>query len=102
MPIALYAMALAAFAVGTAEFIIAGLLPTLAADLSVSIPTAGLLVTGYALSVAIGGPILALLTAHFPRRPMILITVALYALGQAGCALAPNYEILMAARVLAA
>lgn len=102
MPIALYALALAAFAVGTAEFIIAGLLPTLAADLQVSIPDAGLLVTGYALGVAIGGPILALATAHLPRRPMILSMVALYALGHVLCALAPNYAVLLAARVLVA
>jgi len=102
MPIALYALALAAFAVGTAEFIIAGLLPTLAADLSVTIPTAGLLVSGYALSVAIGGPILALLTAHLPRKPMILAMVALYAIGHVACALAPNYATLLAARILVA
>lgn len=102
MPIALYALALAAFAVGTAEFIIAGLLPTLAADLNVSIPATGLLVSGYALAVAIGGPILALLTAHLPRRPMILAMVALYGLGHVLCALAPTYEVLLAARVLVA
>ena len=102
MPIALYALALAAFAVGTAEFIIAGLLPTMAADLSVSIPTTGLLVTGYALGVAFGGPILALLTAHLPRRPMILSMVALYALGHVFCAIAPNYTTLLIARVLVA
>jgi DHA1 family inner membrane transport protein len=102
MPIALYALALAAFAVGTAEFIIAGLLPTLAADLSVGIPAAGLLVSGYALGVAIGGPILALLTAHLPRRPMILWMVALYAIGHVFCAVAPNYTVLLVARVLVA
>ena len=102
MPIALYALALAAFAVGTAEFIIAGLLPTLAGDLGVSIPAAGLLVSGYALGVAIGGPVLALLTAHLPRRPMILAMVALYALGHVFCALAPNYTVLLVVRILVA
>lgn len=102
MPLALYALALAAFAVGTAEFIIAGLLPTLAADLSVSIPAAGLLVTAYALGVAIGGPILALLTSHWPRRPTILAMVALYAAGHVLCAVAPNYTVLLVARVLVA
>jgi MFS transporter, DHA1 family, inner membrane transport protein len=102
MPLALYALALAAFAVGTAEFIIAGLLPTLAADLEVSIPAAGLLVSGYALGVAIGGPILALMTAHWPRRPVIIAMVALYALGHVLCALAPNYTVLLIARVLVA
>lgn len=102
MPIALYALALGAFAVGTAEFIIAGLLPTLAADLSVSIPAAGLLVSGYAMGVAIGGPVLALLTAHLPRRLMILAMVALYGLGHVFCAIAPNYTVLLVARVLVA
>jgi MFS transporter, DHA1 family, inner membrane transport protein len=102
MPLALYALALAAFAVGTAEFIIAGLLPTLAADLDVTIPAAGLLVSAYALGVAIGGPILALLTARWPRRPVILAMVALYALGHVLCAMAPNYAVLLIARVLVA
>src|SRR3569832_2560618 len=102
MPIALSALALAAFAVGTAEFILAGLLPTMAADLGVSSPATGLLVSGYAIGVAIGGPVLALLTAHLPRRPMILSLVALYALGQVLCAVAPNYTILLIARVLVA
>jgi DHA1 family inner membrane transport protein len=102
MPLALYALALAAFAVGTAEFIIAGILPTLAADLSVSIPTAGLLVSGYALAVAIGGPVLALATAHVPRKPMIVAMVALFAIGQVLCALAPNYAVLLSARILVA
>ena len=95
MPFALYALALAAFAVGTTEFIIAGLLPTMAADLGVSIPATGLLVSGYALGVAIGGPILALQTAHWPRRPVIIAMVALYALGHVLCALAPNYTCLL-------
>jgi DHA1 family inner membrane transport protein len=102
MPFALYALALTAFAVGTAEFVIAGLLPTLAADLTVSIPAAGLLVTAYALGCAFGGPVLALLTAHWPRRPVIIGTAALYGVGQVLCAIAPNYELLLAARVLAA
>jgi DHA1 family inner membrane transport protein len=102
VPIALYALALAAFAVGTTEFIIAGLLPTMAADLGVSIPATGLLVSGYALGVAVGGPILALLTAHWPRRPVIIAMVALYAAGHVLCAVAPNYTVLLIARVLVA
>jgi DHA1 family inner membrane transport protein len=102
VPIALYALALAAFAVGTTEFIIAGLLPTMAADLGVSIPATGLLVSGYALGVAVGGPILALLTAHWPRRPVIIAMVALYAAGHVLCAVAPNYTVLLIARFLVA
>eukprot|EP01035_Chromulina_nebulosa_P001227 gene1227-1651_t len=100
LPLALYALTLAAFAIGTAEFIIAGLLPTLASDLSVSIPSAGLLVSVYALAVAFGGPVLALLTAHVPRKPIIVGMAGLFALGQVLCAIAPNFELLLAARVL--
>ena len=62
----------AAYAVVTAELIIAGLLPNIASDLKVDIPTAGLLITGYALGVAILGPILALATATLPRRALLL------------------------------
>jgi DHA1 family inner membrane transport protein len=102
MPLALYALALAAFAVGTTEFIIAGLLPTMAADLGVSIPATGLLVTGYALGVAVGGPVLALMTSHWPRRPVIIAMVALYAAGHILCAVAPNYTVLLVARVMVA
>jgi len=102
MPIAIYALALAAFAIGTAEFIIAGILPTLSTDLGVTIPIAGLLVSGYALAVAIGGPLLALSTAHLPRKPMIVTLVGLFAIGQAFCAIAPNYGFLLAARMLVA
>ena len=102
MPIALYALALAAFSIGTAEFIIAGLLPDLSSDLAVSIPTAGLLVTAYAVAVAIGGPILAIATARLPKKPMIVALLAFFAVGQALCALAPSYPVLVAARILVA
>ena len=64
MPFAIYALAVAAFAVGTAEFVISGILPLLAGDLGVSIPTAGLLVTAYAVGIAIGGPVLTVATAR--------------------------------------
>ncbi len=102
MPLAIYALALAAFAIGTTEFVISGLLPGVSSDLMVSIPTAGLLVTGYAAGVAVGGPILALLTARFPAKPMILALVAVFALGQLLCALAPDYALLLVARLVSA
>jgi DHA1 family inner membrane transport protein len=102
MPIAIYALSLAAFAIGTAEFVISGILPDLAADFAVSIPTAGLLVTAYAAAVAIGGPILAVLTARLPRKPMIVALLIVFVFGQALCALAPSYGWLMAARVFVA
>jgi DHA1 family inner membrane transport protein len=102
MPIAVYALALMAFAIGTTEFIVSGILPAISADLSVSIPTAGLLVTGYAAGVAVGGPILALMTARFPAKPMILLLGLVFAAGQFLCAVAPDYTLLMAARLVSA
>lgn len=68
MPVSLLALALSAFAIGTTEFVIMGLLPEVAGDLQVSIPSAGWLISGYALGVAIGAPIMALLTAKLPRK----------------------------------
>ena len=68
MPLALLALTISAFAIGTTEFVIVGLLPTLAADLHVSLPSAGLLVSLYALGVAIGAPVLTALTARLPRK----------------------------------
>lgn len=102
MPIAIYALALAAFAIGTAEFIIAGILPPLAADLAVSIPTAGLLVSVYALGVAIGGPLLTLFTARFSQRNVLIVMMIIFAVAQVLCALAPDYGLLMVARLLSA
>jgi DHA1 family inner membrane transport protein len=101
-PIALLSLAAAAFAIGTSEFVIMGLLPDMAADLSVSIPQAGLLVTGYAMGVVIGAPILAVLTARFSPRPTLIGLAALFTLGNLLCALAPDYRTLMIARVLTA
>jgi MFS transporter, DHA1 family, inner membrane transport protein len=73
MPLALWALTLSAFAIGTTEFVIVGLLPTLAQDLGVSLPSAGLLVSLYALGVAIGAPVLTALTARFPRKTVLVI-----------------------------
>jgi DHA1 family inner membrane transport protein len=102
MPIAVFALSLAAFCIGTTEFIISGILLGVSTDLGVSIPTAGLLVTGYAAGVAIGGPILALLMTRVPLKPAILGVMAVFALGQLLCAFAPNYELLLAARLISA
>lgn len=100
MPFAIYALALAAFAIGTAEFIISGILPPLANDVGVSIPTAGLLVTAYAVGVAIGGPILSVLTARFPPKPVLIAIMAVFAVSQLLCAVAPDYGLLLLARLL--
>ena len=102
MPLAVFALALAAFSIGTTEFIISGILLPISHDLAVTVPTAGLLVTGYAAGVAVGGPILGLLIARIALKPAILGVMALFALGQALCALAPSYELLLAARLVSA
>jgi len=100
--LALLALALAAFGIGTTEFVIMGLLPDVATDLSVSIPQAGLLVSGYALGVAFGGPFLALLAAQMPRKATLAGLMGLFIVGNLGCALAPTYSLLMVARIVTA
>lgn len=98
----LLALGAAAFGIGTTEFVIMGLLPQVAADLRVSIPQAGLLVTGYALSVTFGSPFLAIATARMDRRRALLLLMGVFILGNLLCALAPSYWLLMGARVLTA
>ncbi|WP_417660442.1 MFS transporter [Pseudomonas sp.] len=102
MPIALIVLALSAFAIGTTEFVIMGLLPEVATDLSVSIPGAGWLVTGYALGVAIGAPIMALATSSWPRKAALMSLMSIFIAGNLFCALAPDYQMLMAARIVTA
>ncbi len=102
MPIAVFALSLAAFCIGTTEFIVSGILLGVSTDLGVSVPTAGLLVTGYAAGVAVGGPILALLLSRFPLKPTILAVMVVFAIGQLLCALAPSYELLLGARLISA
>ncbi len=98
----LFALAVAAFGIGTTEFVIMGLLPDVARDLGVSAPAAGMLVSGYAMGVAAGAPILAILTAKWQRKRALVGLMMLFILGNVLCALAPNYEFLMAARVVTA
>lgn len=100
MSLPLLALFLAAFAFGTAEFVIAGILPDVATGLGVSIPVAGYLISGYAIGIAIGGPLLAVATKKMTRKALILLLGGIFILGQAFCALAPNFEMLMLARVL--
>ena len=98
----LMALAVAAFGIGTSEFIIMGLLPNLSDDFHVSIPKAGVLVTGYALSVTIGAPIVAIATAKLERKLALLLLMGVFTLGNLTCAIAPTYNLLFAARVLTA
>ncbi|MCY1264263.1 Inner membrane transport protein YdhP [compost metagenome] len=102
MPTALLVLALSAFAIGTTEFVIMGLLPEVAADLGVSIPGAGWLVTGYALGVAVGAPFMAMATAKLPRRRALLVLMGVFIVGNLLCAIAANYGLLMLARVVTA
>lgn len=102
MPLALFALAVASFGIGTTEFVIMGLLPDIAADLGVTIPAAGLLITGYALGVVVGGPIIAIATAKLPRKTTLIGLAVLFVIGNLLCAIAPGYSLLMAARVVTA
>ncbi len=102
MPLALLVLALSSFAIGTTEFVIMGLLPEVATDLSVTIPQAGWLVTGYALAVALGAPIMAVSTAKLKRRSALIMLMAFFIAGNLLCAIAPNYWVLMIARIVTA
>ncbi|WP_408056530.1 MFS transporter [Tardiphaga alba] len=98
MPI--LALAAASFGIGTTEFVIMGLLPDVARSLGVTIPQAGYLVSGYALGVVVGAPLVAMATAGMPRKSALLGLMALFTIGNIGCAIAPDYWLLMLARVV--
>lgn len=100
MPIALLALTLSAFAIGTTEFVIVGLIPTIATDLGVDLPSAGLLVSLYALGVAVGAPVLTALSGKWPRKTLLLSLMALFTIGNLLAWQAPGYESLIVARVL--
>ncbi|ELS52768.1 MFS transporter [Streptomyces viridochromogenes] len=98
MPLALLALAVGAFGIGTTEFVMMGLLPEVADDLHISIPTAGHLVSAYALGVVIGAPLLAAVTARMSRRTVLIALMALFVAGNAASALAPDHSWLLVAR----
>ena len=100
MPLALFALTLSAFAIGTTEFVIVGLIPTIADQLHVSLPSAGLLVSLYALGVAIGAPVLTALTGKLPRKWLLVGLMALFTVGNLLAWQAPGYESLIVARIL--
>jgi DHA1 family inner membrane transport protein len=101
MPPALIALALGAFGIGTTEFVIAGLLPEVAGSFDVSIPTAGLLISGYAIGVAIGAPLLTAAATRCARKSVLLGLLAIFVAGNLISAVAPTFALLMAGRVLA-
>ncbi|MGL5763292.1 MAG: MFS transporter, partial [Plesiomonas shigelloides] len=100
MPLALLALTLSAFAIGTTEFVIVGLIPNMANDLQVSLPSAGLLVSLYALGVAIGAPVLTALTGKWNRKSVLLGVMSLFVIGNLLAWQAPGYPTLVVARIL--
>ncbi|WP_042439729.1 MFS transporter [Streptacidiphilus albus] len=101
MPLALLALAIGSFGIGTTEFVIMGLLPQIAGSYGVPIPTAGLLVTGYALGVLFGAPLMTVLGTRVPRRRMLVLLMGLFVLGNVVSALAPVFGVMLAGRIIA-
>ncbi|MGW0909254.1 MFS transporter [Streptomyces sp. NPDC002853] len=101
MPLALLALAIGAFGIGTTEFVIMGLLPEVAGDFGVSIPTAGLLVTGYALGVVLGAPLMTVLGTRISRKRMLMLLMGLFIAGNLLSAVAPAFGVMLAGRVVA-
>lgn len=102
MPVALYALAAGSFGIGVTEFVIMGLLLEVSTDLGVSIPAAGMLISGYALGVVAGAPIMTIATGRWPRKTVLLALMVIFTIGNLACAIAPSYGLLMGARVLTA
>lgn len=96
----LIALSIGAFGIGVTEFAPMGLLPTIAAGLGVSIPTAGLLISAYALGVMIGAPLMTLMTGRVPRRTLLIALAGIFTLGNLLAAVSDGYAMLLAARVL--
>ncbi|MEU3839304.1 Cmx/CmrA family chloramphenicol efflux MFS transporter [Streptomyces sp. NPDC028635] len=102
MPLAVYILGLSVFALGTSEFMLSGLLPPIAQDMHVSIPRAGLLISAFAIGMVVGAPLLAVATLRLPRKTTLVALISLFGLGQVAGALAPNYAVLFASRVVSA
>ncbi|MGW6397303.1 Cmx/CmrA family chloramphenicol efflux MFS transporter [Streptomyces sp. NPDC055134] len=102
MPLAVYILGLAVFALGTSEFMLSGILPAIADDMDVTIPQAGLLISAFALGMVVGAPLLAVATLRLPRRTALIALISVFGLGQVAGALAPTYAVLFASRVVSA
>ncbi|RVU21474.1 MFS transporter [Streptomyces antnestii] len=102
MPLAVYILGLAVFALGTSEFMLSGILPAIADDMDVTIPQAGLLISAFAIGMVVGAPLLAVATLRLPRRTTLIALISVFGLGQVAGALAPTYAVLFASRVVSA
>src|SRR5690606_40155104 len=101
MPLALLALAIGAFGIGTTEFVIMGLLPEVAQEFGVSIPTAGYAVAGYALGVVLGAPLMPALGTRVSRKRMLMLLMGLFIAGNLLAALAPVFGVMLMGRVVA-
>ena len=101
MPLALLALAIGSFGIGTTEFVIMGLLPEVAGDYGVSIPTAGYLVTGYALGVMFGAPLMTVVGTRISRKRMLMLLMGLFIVGNLLSALAPAFSVMLIGRIVA-
>ncbi|MFJ7630235.1 MFS transporter [Streptomyces sp. NPDC097595] len=101
MPLALLALAIGAFGIGTTEFVVMGLLPEVAAEFQVSIPAAGFLATGYALGVVLGAPLMTALGTKVSRKRMLMMLMGLFIVGNVVTAAAPVFEVMVVGRVIA-
>ncbi|MCD8863603.1 MFS transporter [Staphylococcus arlettae] len=99
-PVAIWMLAIGAFAIGMTEFVIMGLLPNIARDFDVTVSQAGQLITGYALGVAIGGPILVMLTIKWNRKYLLLVLMGIFILGNIAASLSPTYGFMMTSRII--
>lgn len=102
VPVAVWVLAACVFVLGTSEFVVAGLLPQIAADLSVSVPRAGLLISAFAVAMVLGAPAMAVLTLRLPRRTTLLTALGVFIVGNVLAALAASYDLLLVARVVTA
>lgn len=102
MPLALFALTIAAYAIGTTEFVSVGLLPTIAADFRITLPSAGMIVSIYALGVTVGAPVLTALTGRFPRKALLLSLMLLFIAGNLLAAFSSSFALLLVGRVLTA
>jgi predicted MFS family arabinose efflux permease len=100
LPAALWALTISAFAIGTTEFVAVGILPTIAQSLHVSVATSGLLVSIYAMGVALGGPLLTALTGNLPRKPLLVGLMGLFIAGHIASAMAPDFITLLITRFI--
>ncbi|HEX4152280.1 MAG TPA: MFS transporter [Steroidobacteraceae bacterium] len=98
---AVFALALGGFGIGTGEFVMMGLLPDVAGNCGISIPTAGHVISAYALGVVVGAPLIAMAAARWPRHRLLLALMAFFVVGNLASALAPGYVSLVAIRFLA-